>query len=89
MQDHSPPFALALRESRRRPLEFGRAVTRLTGKEYSPVMASRWINGTHDAPAPAVALAMLLGRLPEDQRQELTAGAARKPYTKRLPPSED
>ena len=83
MKDANTPFATALRESGLRPLEYCRAVTKLTGQEYSPVMASRWISGMHEAPAPAVALAILLGRLPKDELKQLVAGPPRKKYTRK------
>ena len=83
MKEAKTPFAMALRESGLRPLEYCRAVTKLTGQEYSPVMASRWISGLHEAPAPAVALAVLLGRLPMDERRALIQGPPRKKYTRK------
>lgn len=76
------PFAQALQASRLKPLEYCRAVAKLTGRPYSPTMTSRWISGLHDAPAPAVALAVLLGRLPEEERKALIAGPPRKKYTR-------
>ena len=80
--DSSTPFALALKEAGLKPLQYCRAVTALTGQTYSPVMPSRWISGQHEAPAPAIALAVLLGRLPEDERKTLIQGPPRKKYTR-------
>lgn len=82
MSDLSP-FTLALRQSGLRPMDFCRAVEKLSGKKYSPVMTSRWIQGIYDAPAPAIALAVLLGRLPEEERKALIQGPPRKKYTKK------
>ncbi len=90
MKEVSTAFGLALKKSNLRPLDYCRAVAKLTGQEYSPVMTSRWIQGVHDAPAPAVALAILLGRLPLDEKQALIQGPPRKKYTrkeKEKPPS--
>lgn len=84
MKEASTPFALALRHSELRPLDYCRAVTKLTGQEYSPVMTSRWIQGVHEAPAPAVALAILIGRLPVDERKALIQGPPRKKYTRKM-----
>lgn len=83
MKEISTAFALSLRKSKLRPLDYCRAVTRLTGQEYSPVMTSRWVRGVHEAPPPALALAILLGRLPEDERKALIQGPPRKKYTRR------
>lgn len=80
----STPFGLALRESKLRPLDYCRAVTKLTGQEYSPVMTSRWIQGVHEAPAPAVALAILLGRRTLDERKTLIQGPPRKKYIRKV-----
>ena len=76
-------FALALKEADLKPLEFCRAITSLTGLKYSPTMPSRWISGMHEAPPPALALAELLGRLPEEQRKDLCAGPPRKTYMRK------
>ncbi|MEG6503969.1 MULTISPECIES: hypothetical protein [unclassified Desulfovibrio] len=84
MKDVSTAFGLALRESKLRPLDYCRAVTKLTGQEYSPVMTSRWIQGVHEAPAPAVALAILLGRLPMEERKALIQSPPRKKYTRKV-----
>jgi hypothetical protein len=83
MKEVSTPFGLALRQSGLRPLDFCRAVAKLAEREYSPVMTSRWIRGVHEAPLPAVALAVLLGRLPEEERKALIEGPPRKKYTRR------
>lgn len=83
MKNSDTPFALALKQSRLRPMDFCRAVEKLTGQKYLPVMTSRWIQGVHDAPAPAIALAVLLGRLPEEERKALIQGPPRKKYTKK------
>lgn len=77
------PFAEALRQSGLRPVDFCRAVEKLTGQQFSPVMSSRWNRGFCAAPAPAVALAVLLGRLPEEERKALIQGPPRKKYTKK------
>jgi len=76
-----PPFAEALKESGLRPVDFCRAVEKLTGQPFSPVMSSRWNRGFCAAPAPAIALAVLLGRVPEEERKALTQGPPRKKYT--------
>lgn len=83
MKELSTPFGLALRESKLRPLDYCRAVTKLTGQKYSPVMTSRWLQGVHEAPAPAVALAVLLGRLPLEEQKALIQGPPRKKYTRK------
>lgn len=83
MKASTKPFALALKQAGLRPLDFCRAVNKLTGQNYSPVMTSRWISGLHEAPAPAVALAVLLGKLPEEERRSLIAGPPRKKYVRR------
>lgn len=83
MNEVSTVFGLSLRKSSLRPLDYCRAVSRLTGREYSPVMTSRWIQGVHEAPPPALALAILLGRLPEDERKALIQGPPRKKYTRK------
>lgn len=80
--DSGTPFALALKDAGLKPLQYCRAVTALTGQSYSPVMTSRWISGLHEAPAPAVALAVLLGRLPLEEKKALTQGPPRKKYTR-------
>ena len=77
------PFAKALQEANLRPTAYCRAVSRLTGANYSPVMTSRWIQGVYDAPPPAIALAVLLGRLPNEERETLTAAPKRKTRTQR------
>lgn len=82
MDKHSS-FAEALKSAGLRPIDYCRAVAKLTGQEYSPVMTSRWNQGVHDAPPPAVALAILLGRLPEDELKQLVAGPPRKKYTRK------
>lgn len=76
-------FAEALKQSGLKPLQFCRAVDKLTGASYSPTMPSRWIHGIHAAPPPAIALAVLLGRLPPEERAALTAGPPRKKYTRK------
>ncbi len=83
MKKSSTPFALALERTGLKPLEYCRAVTKLTGLPYSPVMTSRWISGLHDAPPPAIALAVLLGGLEEEDRKALTVGPPRKKYVRR------
>ncbi len=83
MKPSTTPFALALKEAGLRPLDYCRAVTKLTGLPYSPVMTSRWISGVHEAPPPAVALAVLLGGLDEDDRRALIAAPPRKKYTRK------
>ena len=76
-------FALAMQQAGLRPLQYCRAVEKLTGQPYSPVMTSRWLHGQHEAPAPAVALAILLGRLSTEEREALTSGPPRKKQTKK------
>ena len=83
MKDSETPFAQALRAAKLRPLDYCRAVTKLTGLPYSPVMTSRWISGLHEAPPPAVALAVLLGGLEDDVKKLLIAGPPRKKYTRK------
>lgn len=83
MKEVSTVFGLALQQSGLKPLQYCRAVAKLTGQTYSPVMTSRWIQGVHDAPPPAVALAVLLGRLPKEELQQLTARPPRKKYTRK------
>lgn len=82
----SSPFALALQTARLKPLEYCRAVAKLTGKPYSPVMTSRWISGLYEAPPPAIALAVLLGGLADEDRKVLVAAPPRKKYTRKCPP---
>ena len=76
-------FTEALKQSGLKPLQFCRAVEKLTGESYSPTMPSRWIHGIHSAPPPAIALAVLLGRLPPEERAALAAGPPRKKYTRK------
>lgn len=76
-------FGEALELAKLRPRQFCRAVERLSGRSYSPTMPSRWLNGKHDAPPPAIALAVLLGRLPAEELAALTAAPPRKKYTRK------
>lgn len=80
MSDKPLSFSQALNDSGVKPLEYCRAVERLSGKKLSPTMPSRWLSGMHEAPPAAIALAVLIGRLPETDRQKLTEAPPRKPY---------
>ncbi len=83
MNQAPPTFASALAQSGLKPLQFCRAVEKLTGQTYSPTMPSRWIGGLHKAPPPAVALAIVLGMLPKEELDGLIAAPTRKKYARK------
>lgn len=80
------PFAKAISDAGLKPLQYCRAVERLSGQPFSPTMTSRWISGDHAASPAAVALAVLLGQLSDDLLAPLIAAPPRKPYTRKAVP---
>jgi hypothetical protein len=60
------PFASALQAARLRAVDFCRIVENLSGKKQYPATTSTWMTGKSQAPAAAIALAILLQKLPNE-----------------------